>query len=71
MDFKVHYIGSGLQEMSCDEISTGTMTEKESINQSMKLVDAAHSLMTNNGIESVSDLLWDAILELEKYIVEG
>lgn len=55
MKLKVHYIGSGLQEMSTDEINTGTMTTKVAIEQASDLLSAAEDILWNIGMREHSD----------------
>jgi hypothetical protein len=47
MHFNIHYIGSSLQEMSVDEIHTGTLNKEEAIKLAKEMIYAADELLCN------------------------
>ena len=65
MNFTIHYIGNGYQEMNVDEVQTGTMNEAEAIDLAAKMVSAAEDLLWNCGKKVASDLCGKVHSELQ------
>tara|TARA_R110000851_G_scaffold246998_1_gene399528 strand:+ start:240 stop:443 length:204 start_codon:yes stop_codon:yes gene_type:complete len=54
MNFKVRCISGGnnpLSEMTVDEIETGTLNSKESLDLAYKMITAADELLSNSGFD--------------------
>lgn len=65
MNFTIHHIGSGLQEMKVDEIDTGTMDEQEAVDLACKMISAAEDLLWNCGRKAASDMCGKVHSELQ------
>ena len=68
MKFIVRNIGGGYQEMEVDEISTGTMNQKEAINLAQKIISAAEDLLYIAGLRVASDACGTIVEDLNDYI---
>ena len=67
MKFIVRNIG-GYQEMEVDEISTGTMNQKEAINLAQNIISAAEGLLYSAGLRVASDACGTIVEDLNDYI---
>lgn len=66
MKFNLHYIGSNYQELSVDEISTGTMDKREAMEQAAELMSVASDLLDGASYDELSSQassLHDALLK--------
>jgi len=64
MNFNVRSIGDNLQEMSVDEIETGTMNGKEATRLAQSMISAAEDLLYRAGLRAMSDACGDIVEEL-------
>ena len=60
MKFKINHIGDKYQELSVDEIRTGTLNATEAAKLAWDLVDAADKLLHGAGLDSLSDICTSA-----------
>lgn len=65
MKLEVKSIGSTLQEVTVDEISTGTMDNREAIALAKNLLDVADTLLTFADMTGAGDICLKAIEEIE------
>ena len=68
MNFNVRYIGNDLQEMSVDEIDTGTMDKTEAIKQAQKMLSACDLLLYGAGLRVSSDICGGLSEDLNDFI---
>jgi len=64
MNFNVRSIGNNLQEMSVDEIETGTMNGKEATRLAQSMISAAEDLLYGAGLREISDACGSIVEEL-------
>jgi len=65
MNFKINYIGSGLQEMSVDSFETGTLNKAEAMILAEKMVSVAEDFLWNCKEKQISDMCGSICSELQ------